>query len=1589
MIRRNTYRPIILLSVFLAMASWVVLGNTKVANAYSFCSPSSPITNCIPNHLPYDSSNTSNQSYPANYLYYYDTNASGNSNCYNSNAQDPAITEWISQQSDPTKDVTQQPIIVKTPTTQIPLMLNDVLMWCRKANSPNETLYNYVGGSSSGLVGGVGSAPVNADLNSNNSLNMNEMYVRSVQNATILGANKIVVTGTPGLGPGSIINLSPSQSGMQRYWEDGIQFTLDLSTYIPPNSKVTIEIPITTVLINEWHGSYYCVIPSNQPEPTLSAAQLRCGTTQQTLVILIQTPASNWSLASKSTVGGSCTSTSSANSMTVKRGQKVTFYHCVTNTEPDDMSQSFTTNTEWTTSAPGEPPIAGQPATNQALTGNTTTTVNTNTFTVPNNAANGVTYCQNVKYTPQSSTSTSTGSSTPACVTVQYTPPPPPPNTVNLSGTVNVKGGFLPNSVTVQVCNCGGLCGPKNPNVSSYDTNVPKGEAKIPANSTGIGYTFTVDKAKDACISVLYSPKGYTLTLNQNVAGSNNVQIKGQEYTIMPADTNISGLNFTYQKITTLCTASTCPKSPTATSKLTETCSANTAVSGNVTFNQPVTYPQTDNITWGAVASQNNPNTQTTQQNGVELNPVGAGPRGGPTNKLISTTYQSFTSSESTSPSVPPPPAQQDASAANNYVYTVVTLYSKTTNGPYPVAYSPPKYTGTGKNKKEVYQKEYTITATYEIKTYQEEFTQWTLPPTAPPNANIVLFSIGQVVVYDNYGNYTFGPCDGYAPTISTLTQVCSPSTPYVSYSTNDQDGGLNSGDMSSTVDGYPNHAAPSTTQVSMENYDQLINHIVTVTVYDVNQNGTIAPPGTANSSSSQYGWNPVTQTINYVPCWQPTCDQYSGGANIQVAPVTEYNKNVSVTVDVGFLGIGPGVQGDHVLGSANPGAGITVYNYPDPPPPTEPTPTLDITLTPSGNPISQDPVTGQAASDGTVTYNTGPSGLASADYTVSWVFNSPASGDTIGSSTSPTIGCGDKTFVVAYEPYFRVYGGDISGGNGIDLTNTGTCRPNTSSNSVIGYNEDGGQYGYSGAGSQYAAYGTGAYAITHIAGITGFATGDGASGGPPGGSPYLLSFGNTSASPTQDNFGGNYSGNLPCIPNYYTAPIASGATNFTCSGSITIANGQLPSQCTNPSGSSGNLSNMTGRVIVKVNGDVHITGTTGPTFNTSTMWGGLQSGTGGQNNAPLVNKRHIRQYSCGNNQVYHVAPNATSVNISAIGGQGGGGGAYGSQVTNTISVPPGTSTLTVDVGCPGNGTSGGSGYQSGGNGTSSPGYYYQEPGYGYSYYNPPVCFTGNTGYWWPGYGLYLVWINTGVQTVCYGGGWRYVYVPGPTVYVPGVSGNGGGGSSAVLNGSSLMLSAAGGAGSGAYAGAGGGSNYAGTSAPGYSPSIDQQASTPGSVSISSNVPFNSGHNISQVPPPNTTSVSLNIPSLYIVAKGNIYIDPTVNQMFGVYVAEGATDNGQGVIYTCNEPINQSYYNNCNSNAPLVVNGAFIAGRVAMGRTYGTADQGAPGDTAGNPGSGWNNAAEVFNYTPALWLNNPFASTSNTYDAISNLPPVL
>ncbi len=143
----------------------------------------------------------------------------------------------------------------------------------------------------------------------------------------------------------------------------------------------------------------------------------------------------------------------------------------------------------------------------------------------------------------------------------------------------------------------------------------------------------------------------------------------------------------------------------------------------------------------------------------------------------------------------------------------------------------------------------------------------------------------------------------------------------------------------------------------------------------------------------------------------------------------------------------------------------------------------------------------------------------------------------------------------------------------------------------------------------------------------------------------------------------------------------------------------------------------------------------------------------------------------------------------------------------------------------------------------------------------------------------------------------------------------------------------------------------------------------PGTVYINNS---GGGNGVVFSQPANATPSTLTSFNL-IVNGGDINIDPSVTTLDGVYVTQ------TGTIATCANSVGQRQpANTCNSQ--LTVEGALVANTLKLWRTYGTM-----GTTAKIP----NSPAEVVKYSPYVWLAEPTTASSNTFNAISNLPPVL
>jgi hypothetical protein len=140
------------------------------------------------------------------------------------------------------------------------------------------------------------------------------------------------------------------------------------------------------------------------------------------------------------------------------------------------------------------------------------------------------------------------------------------------------------------------------------------------------------------------------------------------------------------------------------------------------------------------------------------------------------------------------------------------------------------------------------------------------------------------------------------------------------------------------------------------------------------------------------------------------------------------------------------------------------------------------------------------------------------------------------------------------------------------------------------------------------------------------------------------------------------------------------------------------------------------------------------------------------------------------------------------------------------------------------------------------------------------------------------------------------------------------------------------------------------------------------------------------------------IPSLYIIATGNVYVKSNVTNLSGVYVAQQRT-NPDGTLTTGNistcaittagrptSVTGPNLFNNCSTQ--LTVNGAFVAKHIQLLRTFSSLKNSNNGETAAS-----NNAAESFASSPEMYLSVPQVFRTSppygTYDSITSLPPIL
>lgn len=170
----------------------------------------------------------------------------------------------------------------------------------------------------------------------------------------------------------------------------------------------------------------------------------------------------------------------------------------------------------------------------------------------------------------------------------------------------------------------------------------------------------------------------------------------------------------------------------------------------------------------------------------------------------------------------------------------------------------------------------------------------------------------------------------------------------------------------------------------------------------------------------------------------------------------------------------------------------------------------------------------------------------------------------------------GDETcIVVAAKPYTRVFGGDVSVGNGISTGTSTTCTPKDSA-SINAWNNGGSSF--TGAGTQFAGLALGV--------IDGFATAQKAVNNTT--LPSGLAFSNTDL---DGSYGGHF-GSLPCIPDYYSqAANTTAQTSPISLSSLATGAYKVTGNLTIPGGNVAGVINPGNRITVYVDGDVYIGG--------------------------------------------------------------------------------------------------------------------------------------------------------------------------------------------------------------------------------------------------------------------------------------------------------------------------------------------------------------------------------------------------------------
>lgn len=142
------------------------------------------------------------------------------------------------------------------------------------------------------------------------------------------------------------------------------------------------------------------------------------------------------------------------------------------------------------------------------------------------------------------------------------------------------------------------------------------------------------------------------------------------------------------------------------------------------------------------------------------------------------------------------------------------------------------------------------------------------------------------------------------------------------------------------------------------------------------------------------------------------------------------------------------------------------------------------------------------------------------------------------------------------------------------------------------------------------------------------------------------------------------------------------------------------------------------------------------------------------------------------------------------------------------------------------------------------------------------------------------------------------------------------------------------------------------------------------------------------------------VPKLALVVKGNVFVDPGVHTLDGLYISQPTDAAGKkdGIFWTChsNDASQDSkagfstwIAGNCGNK--LTINGALISRQVNFTRTNGDVVSANPSEDTLAGAQSSANIAELINYNPSMVIGGGFFSQSApTYriDSLVSLPPI-